>query len=354
VRDLAALPGLDWNGFKAGLLPPRAEEALTRLTQENSETRRTIDGLRQRQSVLRDSTDNSETTMNRLLKLQRFSLRNGVKPSQAEQQALAESEQLFLPNQQQYEQINEEFAMLLDQSRAREDRQIALQRESQATLRPVQDACGARMARHRLKVAALKLLLLLPLLAGAVYLFIRKRGGLYTPLVYAFGLAVLAKTLVVMHEHFPRKYFKYVLILAAIALVTRTLVYLLRRVAHPRAEWLLCQYRGPMNGSSAPSAPTPPPRAAQVHRLDPADRPSVRADSRKRRRPGNALYLPQLRHAAIRQMHQLPPDTARAAFPLHRLRRRGPRRRAGSRDVLSRGRCPSGVRVAARSADART
>jgi len=46
-----------------------------------------------------------------------------------------------------------------------------------------------------------------------------------------------------MHEHFPRRYFKYVLIGVALALVVRVLVGLLRTVAHPKFEWLLKQYR---------------------------------------------------------------------------------------------------------------
>ena len=46
-----------------------------------------------------------------------------------------------------------------------------------------------------------------------------------------------------MHEHFPRKYFKYVLIVVAIVVVARVLVYLLRVMAYPKMDYLLKQYR---------------------------------------------------------------------------------------------------------------
>jgi len=47
----------------------------------------------------------------------------------------------------------------------------------------------------------------------------------------------------VVHEYFPTRYFKYVLILALLAVVVRLLVYLIRTVAFPKVEWLERQYR---------------------------------------------------------------------------------------------------------------
>jgi len=81
------------------------------------------------------------------------------------------------------------------------------------------------------------------LLLVGVVLFQRYRSGPYAPLVYAFGGAVLVRVALVMHEYFPTRYFKYVLILAAIALVLQTLLYLIRMVAFPKQDWLLKQYR---------------------------------------------------------------------------------------------------------------
>ena len=76
-----------------------------------------------------------------------------------------------------------------------------------------------------------------------VILFLKLRNGPYTPLIYAFGGAVLLKVGLVMHEYFPARYFKYVLILIAIAIVLQILLYLVRMVAFPKMDWLLKQYR---------------------------------------------------------------------------------------------------------------
>jgi predicted RNA-binding Zn-ribbon protein involved in translation (DUF1610 family) len=81
------------------------------------------------------------------------------------------------------------------------------------------------------------------LLALAVWLFLKHRGRLYASLVYGFGLALLVKVGMVMHEHFPARYFKYVLLLVALAVVAGLLVRLLRSMAFPKPDWLLKQYR---------------------------------------------------------------------------------------------------------------
>jgi hypothetical protein len=92
-------------------------------------------------------------------------------------------------------------------------------------------------------MACFKLAALAPLLVVAAWLFLKKRGGLYAPLIYAFGIALMAKVALVMHEYFPTVYFKYILILACIAVVVRLLVYLLKMIAFPKRDWLLKQYR---------------------------------------------------------------------------------------------------------------
>ncbi len=243
VGDIATWPGPNYRQIEQSMLDPQVTQELAALKSQIEETNRAIADHRQRQSVLRDSASNSEQTMNRLLELQRLTLQKGLKPSGDELAALAESEKLFLDNQRKYQEINERIASLSEQVRELESRQRAAQKRAEAQREPISREFDRQHARHQLKVAALKLSLLTPLLVLAVWLFLKRRGGLYAPLIYGLGLAVLVKTLMVMHEHFPRRYFKYVLIVMALLLVARILVYLLRLAAFPRADWLLRQYR---------------------------------------------------------------------------------------------------------------
>lgn len=243
VRDIATWPGPTYQAVERELLDPQLSLELESLREMIEAQNREVTNLKQRQATLRDSTSNSERTMNQLLELQRLTLQRGLTPSAAEIKALADSQALFLTNQTRYQDLNDQVANLSDQLRSYEDSQRQAQARVQAQRQPVVDEFNRRHTRHQLQLAALKLSVLLPLLAVAVWLFLRKRGGLYAPLIYGFGLALLVKTGMVMHEHFPRRYFKYVLLGTALLLVGRVLIYLLRMMAFPKADWLLKQYR---------------------------------------------------------------------------------------------------------------
>jgi len=213
---------------------------------------------REKQSLLRDSTNGSKETMDQLLQMQKLGLEKGVKPTPEVQKALANSEQLFLNNQQAYQACNEKLTAL-----------TAKQQSIQAEIKGLDESLGAQreqaqkehvrlMRVHNIKLAALKLLVLIPLLILAVIAFVRWRHGLYAPLVYGSGIAVLFEVLLVMHHHFPTKYFKYLLLLAALAIVVRVLIYVLKTAAAPKSEdWRLRAHREAYKNFVCPSCAFP-------------------------------------------------------------------------------------------------
>lgn len=243
VRDIGTLPGPDFSEVERRLVDTALISEAESLRVQIEETARTITAEKGAQTVLRDSTDNSMRTMNQLLDLQRLALQRSIAPTPTEQEALRDAQQLFLKSQRAYQETNDKVAQLTEQHRALDTRQRELQRQLDAQRGPARDEYQRLHSRHQLKLAALKLSLLVPLLLVAVALFLKLRGGPYAPAAYAFGIATLAKVLLVMHEHFPRRYFKYVLLLAALALVARVLLYLIRAAAFPRREWVLRQNR---------------------------------------------------------------------------------------------------------------
>ncbi len=181
--------------------------------------------------------------MDQLLAFGRLNLEKNVTPSSEEQKALAESQQRFLANQQQYQVLNEQLVQFGEQRRAIEQQQRNVQEKLSTAKAPINEEYRRLRRTHDLKMAALKLGFLVPLLIVAIVLFLKLRSGPYAPAVYALGIAVLLRVGIVMHEYFPARYFKYVLILAALAVVLRVFVYLVRMVAFPKNEWLLRQYR---------------------------------------------------------------------------------------------------------------
>ena len=243
VDDLGGWPGPDYAEIEGRLLDQSLVEREKSVADQIADVERKIDDQKMRQSLLSDSTANSQRTMNQLLEFQRLSLEKNVTPTADEQKALAESQQRFLANQQQYQALNTENVQLNELLRELKRQQRDVQQKLEQARQPVWEEFNELQRRHNLKIAALKLAVLIPLLLVAVFLFVRLRGGSYAPIVYAFGIAVVLKVGVVMHEYFPARYFKYILILVALAIVIRILVYLLRMVAFPKQDWLLKQYR---------------------------------------------------------------------------------------------------------------
>lgn len=243
IDDIGSWPGPTYEEVEQRLLEPGLVEKSKNLHDQAAETERTISREKERQRILRDSTGNSQATMNQLLEFQKLNLQKNVTPTGDEQKALAEAEQLFLSNQKAYQLLNDKIAQWNERREELAQQQRELDKTLEARRQPIVKEFQTLSERHNLRMAALKLAALTPLLIIAVVLFLKKRSSLYAPLIYAFGIALLLKVALVMHEYFPSRYFKYVLILSSLAIVTRILVYLLRMLAFPKQEWLLKQYR---------------------------------------------------------------------------------------------------------------
>ncbi|NQU22340.1 MAG: hypothetical protein HQ567_13755 [Candidatus Nealsonbacteria bacterium] len=243
IDDIGSWSGPSYDELEKRLLDQQVVARAEELQSQIDEVKRTVQQQQKRQRLLQDSTNNSQQTMNQLLDIQRLSLTKDVKPSPEEQQALAESQQLFLSNQKQYQALNEEITRLEERLRGLEESHRATQDLLEEKREPVRREYQAQRDRHDLKMAALKLSLLTPLLILVAVLLLKNRRSTYVWLIYGSGIAVALKVTMVMHEHFPSRYFKYVLILVTLAAVVRILVYLLSMVASPKTAWLLKQYR---------------------------------------------------------------------------------------------------------------
>ena len=202
-----------------------------------------VQNQKARQALLRDSTTSSQQTMNQLLDMQKQNIQNQVKPSISEQNTLAQSESQFIANQAQYQALNQAIVEHTEEERSLQERKSNIESRLAVQREAARKEFAALDRRHHLRTAAFQLLFLIPLLLVAVYVFLKWRAGMYTPPIYAFGIATLLKVVLVIHENFPTRYFKYILLLALLAVVTRVLFYLIRAVRFPRMASLLKQYR---------------------------------------------------------------------------------------------------------------
>ena len=71
-----------------------------------------IDNEKESQKILKTSMDSSKKTMGQLLELHRLALEKNVKLTLDQKDALAESQTLYLANQKQFQQANDQITIL--------------------------------------------------------------------------------------------------------------------------------------------------------------------------------------------------------------------------------------------------
>lgn len=198
---------------------------------------------REEQRNVSDSSQNLQQTINQLIELQKLSIEKGVTLSESEHENLAASLSHFLESQERYQELNTSISELMEQRRGLEDEKRDIDLRIQQQRKPAREEYDRLKKRHRLKLAAFQLLILVPILLAGAFLVVKKRSSTHYPLFLAFGGATLLRVTLVVHEYFPARYFKYILITVLLLAVARLLIYFIKVVAFPKAQWLTKQYR---------------------------------------------------------------------------------------------------------------
>src|SRR5262245_58240686 len=243
LDDLDTWPGPDYQKLEMEMLDQRLVADANDLAQQIAETRRAIERDTKRQQVLRESTQEAQRTMNQLLDFQRLGIEKGVTPSPEEQRALADSQRTFLDNQQKFQELNQQIATTEERRNELDTRDRETQVRLAEARKPIQAELDRLLRQHSWRMAAIKLGLLLPVLLVAAGLFLKWRTSIYAPAIYAFGAAVMIQVGLVIHDYFPTRSFKYVLIGAALGVVLKVLLYVVRLLAYPKRDWVVRQDR---------------------------------------------------------------------------------------------------------------
>lgn len=203
----------------------------------------TIAAQTQQQNLLKTSIDGYRDTMNQLLDLQKSSVQKGVTFSAEAQQNLANVTNLYLDNQQKFQNLNRSITEANAQAQQLQAHIDSIDSTLRKQSEQAYGVYNSQLTRHNLKLAAIQLVILLPLLIITAYFFQKYRQSIYRSMIMAVGAAIILKIILVMHQHFPARFFKYLLILALIYLVVRALKAMLHMVVAPQTNWLMKQYR---------------------------------------------------------------------------------------------------------------
>lgn len=243
LQDIQSIKGPDWEAIRGKYISETLRTRMREIEDDIADLSRQIANLDVRRQIIGDSSSSLQQTISQILDIQRQGMEKNFALSQPEEASFTESMNLFLQNQQKYQMMSLAKSDLVGRKQTLEDERETLLRQMREQEEPARKEYEELMELHRIKLAALQLAVLLPILGGAILALLRKRGSIYYPLILAFGGATLFRVGVVMHEYFPARYFKYIVTVALLLAVARLLVYFIRTIAFPKAQWLAKQYR---------------------------------------------------------------------------------------------------------------
>lgn len=252
LSDVGRFRVVDRSEFEDRYISAELRQREEALEDEIRDLEREIEAAGERRDYLRDSVATEQRTMNQLMDLQGRSLDEGVALSAAQQAVMSNAQQSFFTRQSEYSQVIENLLGLRARRRDVDGRLTELQDEIGELRESSWAEYSVEKEKRDMQAALLKILLLLPVILLAAWLFLKKRSGAFAPLVYATGLAVLYRLIVVIHDYFPSRYYKYIFLVTAIAVVLKILLSLIRSAVAPHARVLIKRYREAYDRSQCP------------------------------------------------------------------------------------------------------
>ncbi|NQU43468.1 hypothetical protein HQ520_09290 [bacterium] len=239
LKDAGRFRQISWPEVEKEIVGRENLDRLESLKNQIDELKAQLTARRERRDFLRQNVQSLQDTLRRMLEIQQQSPSDETGMSDREKGILSQVQEAFLANQSEFEReldLQNEFEQV-----QRDRRQLELQVEGKR--KEAQEEYRRRQEKRNLQAAGIKVAFLLPLILVAAWLFLRKRGSAFDPIIYAFSFAVLWELFVIIHEHFPKEYFKYIFVGAAILVVLRVLFSVIRLMTRPGASWLLKRYR---------------------------------------------------------------------------------------------------------------
>jgi len=191
VDDIRSIPGPNYSSIEQKYLDKGLVKERRDLDDQIADLTRQIDNQQEKQRVVGDSSRNLQQTINQLIELQKLGMQKNIAFSDTEQANFTGSLNLFLDNQRKYQELSQTVSDMLErkQELIRERDQTEQQIEKQR--KPARAEFNTLSRKHRLKLALFQLAILLPILAAAAVLIIRKRQSIYFSMYLAFGAATI-------------------------------------------------------------------------------------------------------------------------------------------------------------------
>jgi hypothetical protein len=243
TRDIGSLRGPDRARVDADYVGSELLAQEAALKEALARIKASMRNKQDDQAIIQRSTSSLQNTINQLLSIEKRAMERGEIGSQQDKQTLAQSQTRFMENQAQYLALNQELAELTTQQHEAEGKLTLLSKQLREQRDSARREYDQLWRAHRLKLAALKLGVMIPIFLALAWLFWKQRSASYGPIVCAAFIAAFGRVTLIVHEYFPREYFKYIALLVIMGIVLRILVYLIQRLAAPKQDLVVKQHR---------------------------------------------------------------------------------------------------------------
>ena len=240
LDDIEGFRRPDWGEFVRARADSSLQANLEALERRMEELDHQHELLEQQRGFIRDSSGSLQVTVDNLFKLkdreQQLVSEEQFGKVLASLDKILEIQEEFKSTAERYIQITSD-RFELGKSIAALKKRILDQEEAMGR------EYGEALRRHQIRSTLVRLAMLLPLVVGATFLLVRRRESLYRMIFASTGVALYVRTIQVIHERFPTRHFKYVVTACLLGLVGWAFVWLIRRLAKPKLDLLLKQYR---------------------------------------------------------------------------------------------------------------
>ena len=170
TRDIGSLRGPDFSIVQAKYVNAQLRENQKSLEEKLAALNKQIGNKRGRQNILEKGTRSLQTTINQLLSIQKLNIERNLTLPEQQQKVLVDSQTMFLENQKEFQVLNKEIGELTKQQDQLKEELDAVSEQIQSQLNVARTEYNELMTRHRWKLAALKLAVLIPIFLSLIHI----------------------------------------------------------------------------------------------------------------------------------------------------------------------------------------
>jgi|LGVF01.1.fsa_nt_gb predicted RNA-binding Zn-ribbon protein involved in translation (DUF1610 family) len=196
--------------------------------------------ISQQRGFIKDSSSSLKITVDNL-----FRLKNREQQLISKEQfgQVVSSLDKIIHIQEEFKTTANHYIKITNDKFALQKQIAALKRRIEEERKAAQKVFSEKMHRHRDRTTIVKMMFLVPLVFVCTILLVKKRKSIYRLIYGSTAVAIYIKTSLVIHDHFPSRYFKYILTICMLGLVGWGFGWMIRRLVRPKIGALLKQYR---------------------------------------------------------------------------------------------------------------